>query len=107
MNRKKRKKQHPLVQVVIPTRSLAQPMPQGNQSSVARLMAEISAQYEAAQWALSGQAVGVSQHTFITRRLEKMEDARQELEQLVGPDESTRLVVEQLDKSDREGKGDG
>lgn len=79
-----------------------QPMPQRNQSSVARLMAEISAQYEAAQWALSGQAVGIAQHQFITARLERMEDARQELEQLIGPDESTRLVVEQLVKAEAE-----
>jgi hypothetical protein len=76
-----------------------------NQSDVARLLAEIDLQYQAAQLALSGQAVGVSQHQFITARLERIEDARQELVNLVGdPDEASRLVIEQMNKSAQEPK---
>ena len=96
MSRKKRKKQKPLVQLVLPTH----PMPQGNQSEVGRLLRQINQEYQSAQWGLSGLAYGVSQHAFITGRMEGMERAREQLVELVGPDESTRLVVEQMNKSD-------
>jgi len=99
MKKRRRRRRQPLVQLVSVTRSVT-PVPVGGQSEVARLMSQITAEYEAAQWALSGQAVGVSQHAFITARLERMEDARQELEQLVGPEESTRLFVERLEKGE-------
>ncbi len=100
MKKKRRRTRRPLIELVLPTSPVAQVAPEGGQSDVARLMAEITDQYTAAQLALSGQAIGVAQHAFITARLERMEDARQELEQLIGPEESTRLLVEQLEKSE-------
>ncbi|HEX3643509.1 MAG TPA: hypothetical protein VHV10_19655 [Ktedonobacteraceae bacterium] len=103
---KKRRKRHPLVQVVIPTRSLAPIAPVGGQSEIARLLRQIDTEYQAAQWGLSGLAQGTAQHEFITAKLERMEDARQELVQLVGDEnEVTRLVVDQLAKSKEEGQG--
>lgn len=41
-------------------------------SEVARLLAQISAEYEAAQRGLTGLAYGTSQHEFITARMENM-----------------------------------
>lgn len=96
---KKRKKKRPLVQVVIPVRSLAQVTPTGGQSEVGNLLRRINQEYQAAQWGLSGLAYGVSQHAFITAHMEKIEDARERLVELVGDeDEATRLVVEQMNK---------
>ncbi len=73
--------------------------PERNESDVARLLAQIDAEYQSAQYALSGQAVGVSQHEFITARLENMERAREQLTELVGDEmEATKLVIERLNK---------
>jgi hypothetical protein len=53
---------------------------------------------------LSGLALGTAQHRFITARLEGIENARQELVELVGDEqEATRLVIEQMNKSADEG----
>jgi hypothetical protein len=71
-----------------------------NESEIARLMAEIDLQYQAAQYALSGQAVGIAQHQFITARLERIESARQELVELTGDeDQANQLVITQMEKS--------
>lgn len=70
-----------------------------NQSEVARLLQEIDLQYEAADRALNGAALGISLHEFMIARTERIEGIRQELEKLVGPDEATKLVVQQMDKS--------
>lgn len=99
MSKKKRKKQKPLVQLVLPT-----PPQQDNQSEVAILLWHINQEYQSAQWGLSGLAYGTSQHQFITACMENMERAREQLVEIVGdPNEATRLVVEQMNKS-AEGK---
>ncbi|HEY4033048.1 MAG TPA: hypothetical protein VGL94_03685 [Ktedonobacteraceae bacterium] len=72
---------------------------EGNQSSVARLMAEIGLQYQAAQLALTGAVLGASKHEFITARTERIEIIREQLTELVGPDEATRMVVEEMNKA--------
>jgi hypothetical protein len=76
-----------------------------SQSEVRRLLEQINAEYQAAQWGLSGLAQGTAQHDFITARLENMENRRQELENLVGQEESTRLVVERMIKQEDKGQG--
>ena len=74
--------------------------PESNESDVRRLLQRIDLEYQAAQLGLSGLAQGVSMHTFISKRMEGIEDARQELVGLVGSeDEATRLVVDQLNQS--------
>ncbi len=73
---------------------------QENQSEVARLVAQIDAEYEAAQRGLEGLSEGTSQHAFITARVENMERCREALEQIVGADEATRLVVEAMKKQE-------
>jgi hypothetical protein len=67
-----------------------------HQSEVARLLAQISEEYEAAQQGLSGLAQGSSQHHFITRRMERMGELHSELRDFIG-DEAIVLVAALLD----------
>lgn len=64
-------------------------------SEVVRLLAQISAEYEAAERGLTGLAMGVSRHEFITARMEHMGQLHNELQTLVG-DAATAMVAEQL-----------
>lgn len=75
--------------------------PQENQSEVARLLRQIKDEYEAAQRGLTGLALGTSQHDFITKRMEGIEEARVQLTQIVGKDEAMRLVVRQMESSEK------
>ena len=67
------------------------------QSEVAHLLAQICAEYEAAERALHGFASGVSQHSFITAKMERMGELHQELQGLVG-DEAMYMVNKELNK---------
>jgi hypothetical protein len=64
-------------------------------SEVARLLAQISAEYEAAQRGLTGLAYGTSQHEFITARMENMGQLHSELQSIVG-DSAIALVADAL-----------
>lgn len=64
-------------------------------SEVARLLTQISAEYEAAQRGLTGFAYGTSKHDFITARMENMGQLHSELQSIVG-DAAITLVVEAL-----------
>ena len=64
-------------------------------SEVARLLAQISAEYESAQRGLTGLAYGTSQHAFITARMEHMGRLHNELQSLVG-DQAIAMIAEQL-----------
>jgi hypothetical protein len=66
-------------------------------SEVARLLAQISAEYEAAQRGLSGLAYGTSQHEFITARMEHLGQLHSQLQSIVG-DAAIDLVVDTLDR---------
>jgi hypothetical protein len=68
---------------------------QGQGSEVARLLAQIRAEYEVAQLGLTGLAQGIGQHTFITKRMENIGTFHEELKALVG-DAAMELVVQQL-----------
>lgn len=66
-------------------------------SDVADIKRTIAAEYMAGYWGLSGLASGVSRHTFITARMERMGDAHKELARLVGSEEqATAMVVTTL-----------
>ena len=67
---------------------------QGNQSEVARLLQQITQEYEAATLGLTGLAYGTSQHAFITARMENMSCLREELATHVGEMTATRLVCQ-------------
>ncbi len=68
-----------------------------SRSEVARLLAQISAEYEAAQRGLSGLAYGTSQHDFITARMEHLGQLHNQLQSIVG-DAAIGLVVDTLDR---------
>ena len=67
------------------------------QSEVAHLLAQICAEYEAAERALHGFAGGVSQHSFITAKMERMGELHHELQGLVG-DDAIIMMNEVLNK---------
>lgn len=65
-------------------------------SEVARLLTQITSEYEAAQRGLSGVAYGSSQHAFITARMENIGVIHTRLQELVG-DDAIALIAEELD----------
>jgi hypothetical protein len=67
-------------------------------SEVARLLSQISAEYEAAQRGLSGLAYGTSQHDFITARMENMGQIHTKLQSIVG-DAAIAMIAEQLNST--------
>lgn len=67
-------------------------------SEVARLLAQISAEYEAAQRGLTGLAFGTSQHSFITSKMERMGELHTELKTIVG-DKAIAMIADQLGKT--------
>ena len=66
-------------------------------SEVARLRAQIQAEYEAAERALYGFADGTARHKFITTRMERMEACVDELVALVGIEEAAAILAETLE----------
>jgi hypothetical protein len=66
-------------------------------SEVARLLARFRAEYEAAQYGLSGLAFGTSQHRFITAKMENMWKVHEELHELVG-DTAMAMIAEDLNQ---------
>jgi len=69
-----------------------------NQSEVARLRAQIAAEYESAQRALYDVAM-VGRHAFITARQENIGKCVDELAGLIGIEGAAQIYVETLDKS--------
>ena len=67
-------------------------------SEVARLLSRISAEYEAAQRGISGLAYGVSQHEFITARMEHMGRLHNELQLIVG-ESAIALIADTLNRA--------
>jgi len=72
---------------------------EGHRSEVARLLSQITAEYEAAQRGLTGLAYGVAQHEFISARMETMSQLHSELQTIVG-DTAMALIVDALDSVD-------
>ena len=68
-------------------------------SEVASLLSRITAEYEAAQWGLSGLAYGTAQHDFISARMETMGRLHGELQTIVG-DSAMALIVDALENAD-------
>ena len=66
-------------------------------SEVARLLAQISAEYEAAQRGLGGFAHGSSKHEFISARMEHMGRLHRQLQSIVG-ESAIALIADTLGK---------
>ncbi len=65
-------------------------------SEVARLLAQISAEYQSGQNALHGLAYGASRHDFITARMENMGQLHAQLQELVGENVAMAMISDQL-----------
>ena len=70
-----------------------------DKSEIARLRQQIALEYEAATRGLHGLAQGTAQHAFITRRMENMATYHASLQQLIGPEEAIKLLVETLEQA--------
>lgn len=66
-------------------------------SEVARLLAQISAEYEAAQRGMGGFACGSSKHEFITARMEHMGRLHRQLQSIVG-ESAIAMIADTLSK---------
>ena len=71
-------------------------MEQSNNSEVARLMRQITEEYEAAQRGLTGLAYGTAQHAFITAKMERMVTMQESLSEIVGSQKAISLVVQAI-----------
>lgn len=64
-----------------------------NNSEVARLMAQISAEHEAAQRGIAGIAEGTAQHRFINAHMERLMALKDELGHVVGSEDEAMAMV--------------
>ena len=62
-------------------------------SEVARLRAQISAEYQAAQRGLSGLSSGAARHDFISARTENIGKCHEELTALVGQEQAISIIA--------------
>jgi hypothetical protein len=77
-------------------------------SEVARLLAQIRQNYEAAYFGLSGLAQGNARHDFINKKMEDMGKIQVQLGKIIGHDPAMALIVEHLaDLPDRIGSSSG
>jgi hypothetical protein len=67
------------------------------QSEVARLRQQITAEYEAAKQGLFGLALGTVQHRFISQRLENIQQCHESLVILVGAQQASQILCEMLE----------
>jgi hypothetical protein len=67
-----------------------------NHSEVARLLAQISAEYEAAERGLQGLASGTVRHHFINAKVERMSELHDSLRTLVG-EQAIALIAKELE----------
>jgi len=68
-----------------------------NKSEVARLTAQIAAEYEAGVQALRGPMSGNARHDFIVAKMEGMERARVALVAQVGEENAMPLIIEAIE----------
>ena len=66
-------------------------------SEVARILAQIRQEYEAARAGLSGLALGTSRHAFVTKKMECMGQLQLELGTIVGDMPAIALIAEHLE----------
>ena len=62
-------------------------------SEVAHVLQRIQQEYEAAEQGLSGLAGGAAKHQFISAKMERLHEAHEQLEALLGQEEATALIA--------------
>ena len=73
-------------------------------SEVARLRAQIAAEYEAASRGLCGLASGTARHAVINARMERMSECVSKLAALVGVEQAAAMLAETLEGNDAAGQ---
>jgi len=73
-------------------------------SEVARLRAQIEAEYQAAHAALHGLASGTARHEVITARMERMSEYVSKLVALVGIEQAAAIFAETLEGDNATGQ---
>jgi len=68
-----------------------------NKSEVARILEQISLEYEAAQRIMYGFAAGAGKHQYISARMENMGNLHSKLREIVG-DSAIEMVAETINK---------
>ena len=63
-------------------------------SEIAQIKQQIIDEYLAGQRGLAGLACGAARHEFITRRMENMCRCQQELETLIGQEQTRHIMIE-------------
>lgn len=71
----------------------------GNKSEVARIRAQIAAEYSAAWQAQHGPAI-VAQHQIITAHMENMSRLHEQLKEIVGPEEAAKALKDAMEDTD-------
>jgi hypothetical protein len=66
-------------------------------SEVAQLLKEIELSYQAAQNGMNGFAEGTARHEFITKKMERMEQNRVSLANLLGAERAMELITQTLE----------
>ena len=72
---------------------------QEQRSEVGRILAQVSAEYEAAKQGLTGLASGTARHDFIGARMHQLGQLHTELQSLVGSDAAIAMIANQLEQS--------
>jgi hypothetical protein len=70
-----------------------------NKSEVARILAQIRDEYEAARQGLSGLSQGTPQHVFITTKMEHIGALHEQLQGLAGKTIAIQLIADVLDNA--------
>lgn len=65
-------------------------------SEVARLLAQIRAEYQAAERGLSGLSSGAARHDFISARTENIGKCHEELTELVGSEQAISIIAQTI-----------
>ena len=73
-----------------------------NHSEVARIKAEFEFQRAAAHDALHGLSQGVSKHSFITSKMERMGMLHEALKEKIGEEEAIKFIIEAMNKEQYE-----
>jgi hypothetical protein len=67
-----------------------------NQSEVARILSQITAEYEAAQRGLEGFAEGTARHDFINHKMGAMQTGIDDLAAMIGKQQAMEMIKDTL-----------
>ncbi len=77
---------------------------QPHKSEVARLMQQITEEYEVARQALYGPSQGSARHEIISAHMANAQQYGQQLIDRIGPDEALPIIVQAMDEATQEKK---